>query len=278
MDTRQVLTGVFVALAVFLIAQTVISWTTPEPPPAATQPAAPAIAPGAAPAQPGVSPVPAVATPATTPATTPAPRQALYFTAAPSRAPLTIGGSDEDVLELTLTPRGAGVESIRLTARNEKGRYVNRAEAEGNEPYEVVSPVVTADNTYVSFATHEIKIQEYDQSWNLSDLVWTTAESSASEVVFTAELRPADGGDALLRLRKGYRLEPGKPFVELGMTIENSADQPFDNAASIQDGPPRRDSSVKSPMYDMRKLMVARNQARAVTSRRRICRSGSLRS
>ena len=263
MDTRQLITGLLLALAAFFAYQWILNKFYPPPPPA-TQPAVTETAP---------APTPTTRTAAETqppaPRTTaPAPRRDLVLSTGESREPVTIGGKPDDALELTLTPRGAGVDSIRLTQRR-NGQYVHRAEAKDDKPYEILDQMQGGAGPLVSFATHRIRIKEYDdRSWRLDDLVWRT-EATDERVVFTTALQAAGSDDVLLRLTNTYELPPDKPLINLGLTIENTSSRPLtvtieqDAAASI-----RRES----PMYEMRRLLAARHTGETVESSKTVQR------
>jgi YidC/Oxa1 family membrane protein insertase len=263
MDTRNLLTGVFLALAVFLAGQLVAGWLWPPPPPPDTPPREHV----AAPLTPPTGPVgEATTAPAADhPAPTTTPSRELQFTAGPSSALLTLGGRPDDVLELTLSPRGAAVESIRLTTWDDqaKTRYKYGATAERSDPYEVVAPVLGLAGRFASFATHQIRIDEYGYSWKLSDLTWHVAAASAEAVTFTTALRAGDSDADVVRLTKTYELAGGKPLVNLALSLDNVSDRPL-TVTLFQDAATgiRRES----PMYEMRRLLAARRTEGRVES------------
>ena len=270
MDTRQLITGLLLALGIFFVYQFIINKVYPprQPPPAATQPAPPETVYSPQPqSQASPESLPA----ATTPSTEPALRGEFIFTAGPSREAITIGnhGEPNSALELTLTPRGAGVESIRLTTRK-NGHYRYSVEADRRQPYEIVEPMVGRTDSYVSFATDKIVIREYDnRSWSLHDLVWTVAESSEQHVVFTTALLSADSGEELLELSKTYRLQPGQPLVNLGLEVRNVFDRPL-TISVVQDG--AVGIHRESPMYEMRRLIAAQFDGQTVTTAKAVQR------
>jgi len=247
------------ALAVFLAYQFIINRIyPPRPLPPASLPAETASEQGST-SQVASSP----ASVETVPASQPLPAGELAFVAGPSREPVVIGGRRGDALKLKLTPRGAAVASLHLTSRTD-GRYVYRAEADGDEPCPVLEPV-EGGTPPVSFATEKIAIREFgNRSWPLDDLVWSLDESrsGANEAVFTTTLLTVDGAQELLRLVKSYRLREGQPLVDLSLSVENVSDRPF-TVQLVQHGPTgiRRES----PMYDMRRLLAAQFDGQTVT-------------
>jgi YidC/Oxa1 family membrane protein insertase len=242
MQARQVLTGLLLALAAFVAYQYLISHLFPERP---TQ--VPASAP--APAQ---MPPTAQATAPSAQASLPATGPGLVFTAGPSTESLTIGQRGVHQLELVLSPRGASVEYIRLIAR-QKGRYVYRAAINQDDPYELVSPVYSADNVWTSFAAKELQVREFgNYSWALDGLVWTVAESSPEHAVFTATLQ-SDHHD-VLRLTVSYRLAADKPLCYRELGIQNLSEEPLTVLLTQHAATGIR---RESPQYDMRRAIVA---------------------
>lgn len=252
-EARRLVVALCAALAVFLGYQLVVAYffpqaqpatsTTTTPPPPATPLPASERANGAPP------PLPATAAAAT------APGAALSLVAATEEVgPLLLGGRDGDALRLTLTPRGAALSRIELCARNDKGRFVHRAKIDSDEPYELLSPVPADEPQYYSFATYRVSIREYDnQSWRLDTLPWEVAEHSPDKTVFTTALRSADGRE-LLRFRKSYTLQPGKPVLGLDLVVQNAGSEPL-TIWIDQDGP----IGIRQEhlQYDMRQLLTA---------------------
>ena len=110
------------------------------------------------------------------------------------------------------------------------------------------------ERTQYSFATHQLRIEQLSQSWNLADLVWAVAEKSPHKVVFTTEFGTGQPGGELLRLRKVYTLHPGKPVFDLELAVENASAAPVKFRLE-QDGPLGiREESLQ---YDMRRLLTA---------------------
>jgi len=258
MQTRQLLTGMLLALAVFFAYQWALSLFLPPRPAPTTQPT---------PAVPPTTQVVAETRPAESiPATTTIPRRELAFSEGESQAPLTIGGGAADALRLTLSPRGAGVEAIRITQQH-KNRYVYRTAAGQNEPYEILDldtlrSVAGGREVPLSFATRQIRIAEYgDRAWPLEELVWRVAEATPQRVVFTTTLLTVDRDEPVLRLTKAFELQPGQPLVNLALTLENAGDQPL-GLILEQDGP----TSIRreAEQYDMRRVMVARREAQTL--------------
>jgi len=254
MQARQVLTGLLLALAAFVAYQYLISHLFPERP---VEP--PASAP--APPQPP-SPL-AQATAPSPQASIPATGRELVFTAGLSTESLTIGRRGTDQLELVLSPRGASVEYIRLIAL-EKGRYVYRAAVDRDEPYELVSPVYSAESVWTSFAARELQVREFgNYSWPLDGLVWTVAESSPEHAVFTATLRTGDDQD-VLRLTVSYRLAPDRPLCYRELKVENLSEQSLTVLLTQHAATGIR---RESPQYDMRRAIVAAMDPKSQTVR-----------
>jgi YidC/Oxa1 family membrane protein insertase len=272
MNTRQLITGLLLAAAVFLAYQFLVPAPRPPQPtsrPTGTEaaPTVPTSGPGAAAAPSGAG---SAAAGAPQPATATAPQREFYFTEGPTREPVTVGGRPDDALEVTLTPRGAGVESMRITQRR-KGRYEYRADAKSEKPYQILDPLFRDPDELVSFATHEILIRERDnQRWALDGLIWTIAESSAERAVFTTTLHAPDGDEELLRLSKTYELQPGRPLLQLTLTLANLSPQPL-TVTVQQDGP--LGIHHEAEVYDMRRLIAVQRESDALKLAKAVQRS-----
>jgi YidC/Oxa1 family membrane protein insertase len=261
MSTRQLVTALIVAFAAFFAYQYLISWIYPRrTPPTASQPAPAAVAPTAptasapSPAAPfGSEPAAGIAS-APVPATEAAAEQ-FQFAPASSVQSFVLGGAPHYDVQLSFTSRGAAVQWIRLTTRNNEGKYVYNTSPGVNEPYEVVKPVKDSQ-TYDSFATYEIRIREFgDHAWHLADLPWTVARQTDDLVEFTTTLRSVDGDRQLIRLTKSYTLVPDKPLVDMRLAADNLSDRPL-TIKLTQDaavGIPR-----ESSYGDMRRVMAAK--------------------
>ena len=212
-------------MAVFIAYQWIINYVYPprKPLPTDTQPAATQTAPAEPPAT-----TPSTQSTQPSMASRPASHDQLAFTAGHSSESITIGGKTGDALEMTLTPYGAGVDSIRITQR-ENGYFAYRVKADSDEPYEVLDQMQgDEDRPLVSFATHRIRIEEYgDRGWLLDDLTWQVAATSETGVTFTTVLRAANSDQDLLRLTKTYELLPDQPLFNVDLTIENAGAQPL---------------------------------------------------
>ena len=254
-DARRMIVGMLVALAVYIAYQYVINKFYPPRPPAPATTTGVAQPPEQGTSHTTTAAAPASGSPATSAATAPS-RPALTLVTGADTAPIVFGGEEGDALRMELTPHGAGLATLQLYARDKKGRFVYRTAPHENEPYELIIPVDDGKLRQYSFATHRIWIEQYDQSWNLADVVWTVAEKSAHKVVFTTKLTSGFEGGDLLRLTKTYALEDGKPIFDLSLVIENIGTAPL-NVLVEQDGP--LGICEESPQSDMRRLLTAQS-------------------
>ena len=256
---RTLVTGLLLALGVFIAYQYVISWVyPPRKPPAPGEPAAVAPAPPGA-TQPGAG-EPSGTQPsfaeAAPPATATAPTaEQFHFVRGSSLNNIVLGGAPRYDVQLSFTSRGAAVEWIRLTTRNEEGNYVYNSAPGVNEPYQLIKPVQDTE-TYDSFATAEIQIREMgDHTWRLADLPWIVSAQTDESIAFTTTLQQVEGDERLVRLTKTYTLVPEKPLVDLSLTAENLSTRPL-TIKLTQDaavGIPR-----EGPSTDMRAVMAAK--------------------
>ena len=265
METRRLITAMLTAMAVFFAFQFIVAKFRPAPPP----PTPDAERVTASPETGGT----------TADADTPAPgdqrdqRDREVFTFAPGTSvdAVILGGGPEDHLRAELTPRGAAVANLWLTARRGTGEdreYVYRQAPREDEPYHLLQPVFNGDDAHHSFVTHRIIIKERgDEVRPVDDLNWQVVPAAAGTdasrtVVFQTTLRsPDDPARGLLRLTKTYELLAGQPLINLTLAVENLSDQQL-TVSIEQDGPlgiPREQAQ-----YDMRRLIAAFNDSGTV--------------
>lgn len=164
-------------------------------------------------------------------------------------------GDAGDPLRVELSPMGAAVDSIWLTERTPKGRFVHRKSAESQDPYEVLGPMKTREGEARAFATHQIWIDEPERrSWPLDRLLWRLARQSDREAVFTTELNSDASSAPILRLTRTYRLVAGKPLILMSTQIENLGDRPR-TIRIAQDGP--GGVQREDLFHDSRRLIAA---------------------
>ncbi len=218
------MTGLVLALGIFFVYQFMINWLYPPRPRATPPPGTEQPAPVSQPVP--VSPVPGSAPAAEAPASGSPATAAASFSLTPglSVEPIVLG-RPEDRLALTLSPIGAGVNSIRLTTRG-RDEYAYAATAKGDTPYEIVAPQVTFTDTYSSFQTSQLQIRELDDArWPLNDLTWQVDEEAPDHATFSTTLRTAGDKQEWLRIRKTYRLVPERPLFEMTLSVENLSDR-----------------------------------------------------
>ena len=255
-DTRRIVMAMFVAMAVLIGYQLIVNKLLPprpQPPAPTAAESTPATGPAPSPstspsmmAAPGSAPTSGVA------ASAPVPM--FSFTAGEDPNSIPFGGQEGDALLMELNPRGATLATLDFFAKNKKGKFVYLAAATGDTPYQLIAPVEDGERTRYSFATHKLRIEQFNQSWDLADLVWAVAEKSPHQVVFTTQLGTGQPGGELLRVRKVYTLHPGKPVFDLELAVENASAAPL-KVRIEQDGP--LGIRQESPQYDMRRLLTA---------------------
>ena len=252
-EARRTIVAMLVAMGVFFAFHVIVTKLYPPKPAPTTQASQPAAEPltaGQTPAS-GATSAPSMA--AGSRPTTAAAGSVTVMGGADT-APVFLGGVDGDALKIELDPRGATLSDLWLYAKNKKGQFVHRADAESNEPYHLLAPV--DDDRFRSYATTRVWIAEFDNRyWDLDNVAWAVAAQTAGQVIFTATLR--DGEQDLLRFTKTYQLLAGKPVFELNLTVENVSDRPL-TVRLDQDGP----LGIKQEhmQYDMRKLLVTQFQ------------------
>lgn len=249
METRQLIIGLCLAVAVYLIYARLYSAfaPTPKPPVSTTE---------TVDAEP-TREVPAGST-ARGAESRAAPLQ-LAFSSGVATEPIRLGGGEGEVLEVVLSPVDASIETIRLTERDpKKKRYRYRTSADSQDPVCLISPVAGANHVYRSFGTARLRIEGRGAGWPLSNLVWQVSEASPSRVVFTTALAPTDGSASLLRVDKTYALEPGRPILRLALDVTNLSGEPL-TVELVQDGPVG--ILREHAQYDMRRLGAAWHDA-----------------
>ncbi|MEW6254163.1 MAG: hypothetical protein AB1716_26230, partial [Planctomycetota bacterium] len=244
---------------VFVGYQLILAKFFPPPPPA-TQPAhatAPAAATGPAATPPAPPGAPALGTPPQpAPAAPSGPTQPTYiFAGGDTAGPVELGGRAGDALRAALSPRGAALVHLELTAQGKDGNYLYRSRPRVAEPYRILQPVEdTSGGVHLSFTTARLRVEEHDRSYPLDDLTWRILEQSPERVVFAAALRSAEGGAELLRLRKTYALHAQRPVLDIELTLENAGPAPL-TVQIDQNGP--LGIRQEGRQGDMRKVLAA---------------------
>ncbi|HVP12333.1 MAG TPA: YidC/Oxa1 family insertase periplasmic-domain containing protein [Phycisphaerae bacterium] len=146
------------------------------------------------------------------------------------------GFSNPYEFSVTVTPRGAGVESVKLS------RYRNKvAKSRRNpdhDPYDLLQVVKNPQNEkeYASLVTDWVRVVREDKARkkqsleiHLDDKVWSL-EKTADDHGETATLRTTikEAGADLLAIEKTYRVEKGSHDLQIGLSFRNLSDQPFD--------------------------------------------------
>ncbi|MCH7871927.1 MAG: YidC/Oxa1 family insertase periplasmic-domain containing protein, partial [Planctomycetes bacterium] len=148
----------------------------------------------------------------------------------------TLGGRDDEwKLEATFSQRGAALETLHLTERKSNEQFVHRIDTDGNEPYQLLSPVNDGQRTALSFTTEEIRVEDSDHSYSLSDVVWNRDSKSVGKVVFSTPLASPDG-KPLLKLVKTFEIEPNSVMIYLSLSVQNLSDHDI-KVALTQNGP-----------------------------------------
>ncbi|RMF75080.1 MAG: membrane protein insertase YidC [Planctomycetota bacterium] len=242
METKNLLRAMIAAAAVFIVFNIVYARFFPPK----SQPTTPA----------GGTSQPA----ATTPSSTTQPedgrirgeRSALRVAEQVRRIQL---GKPGDPLTIELTSLGAAVETIRLTAQDKRGRYVHRAQVDGNDPYTVITPVPDGLRTHASYETTKLWITRggRDYEWSLSDVNWDVVEQDDDHVAFGTTLTPEDAAVPWLEIRKTFSRVPDKPLILLSLHVKNPSDEPI-SVAFEQAGP----IGIRKEhlQYDMRRVSV----------------------
>ncbi len=157
---------------------------------------------------------------------------------APATETVTLGDDRENNEEtgfanpyefsVVVTPRGAGVESMKLS------RYRNAIpkdkELSGDDPYDLLRLLKdpTSEKTFASFVTHYLKITEGNKSpvVNLGDAAWSI-EKTTDDKGETATLQTTVNRDEapVVKIRKTYRLDKGSSNLQIGLQVENASDK-----------------------------------------------------
>lgn len=259
-EFRRLIAALVVATGVFFAYQLTVRYLFPPPP----TPPATASAPGGPPAMPAVQPpaaqpvaplAPAATAPSTTPTAPSLDKGALPYVASSLEDARShvLGGRDGDALRIELSPAGASVSTLALTARKPNGRYVHRRTIRDEEPFVLVAPVSVGPRDYHSFDTQRVRVVELNQAFDLDRAIWKLESATAEEAVFTSVLRDGEDRD-LLRFRKTYALRDGKPIFTIRLEIENAGSQPL-TVSIDQDGP--MGMAEVDPAHDTRLLMSA---------------------
>jgi YidC/Oxa1 family membrane protein insertase len=274
-EFRRILVAMLVAMAVFIGYRMVVVQLFPEP----EEPIpAERTVPEGQPAPPPATTQDAPVAPTTAPETGPAgtlqvdvaptePTGGLELSAGDEEdaEPIVLGGTAGAALKLELIPRGGSVTRLWLYRRDDDGEFVHSAEAGVNEPYELLSP--GTDTTFASFTTHRIWVDEwtdrYPEGLRLSKLAWEVDDDGElpDAVAFTATIRDAAGAP-VLSVRKRYAIVPGKPVVELTLTVANHSEARL-TVRLDQDGP----AGVQKEhiQYDMRRLLSTQMEGNVVS-------------
>ncbi len=260
-DSRRIVVAMFAALVVLIGYQLIVARLLPPRPPPAAPGTTETAAPG--PATTGPAAATAPGPPGSAPASTAsAPERTYSLTAGDQREPILFGGQDGDALRIELSPRGAGLATVELFAKDKKGHFVHRTTPSADAPYRLITPVHDGEREHYSFSTQRIWIEPYNQEWGLSDLCWVVAESSPRKVVFTTTLGSGAPGGELLHLSKTYTLpRPEAPVLTLELAVQNASASPL-TVRVEQDGP--LGIRQENPQYDMRRLLTAQSTGRTV--------------
>jgi len=130
-------------------------------------------------------------------------------------------------MAVTIQPRGAAVEAIRLSRyRNEIPR--NRRNP-GEDPYDLVQPIVdpATGEANLSFRTERLRLVDDKQELDLGHVDWSV-EKSVDERSESAILRTTVSrqGQPVLGLAKTYRLEKGGYHLHVTLAVENKSSTP----------------------------------------------------
>lgn len=217
METRNLITGIVVALLVYVVYMTIY---TKFVKPALPQPPAPV---------PGASGDGAAATTqqptsgASSGAIFSAPTTAMEWTGGETADAIVLGG-DQDALRLVLAPRGAAVERLDLTERRGGKRYEYRESADADQPYPMIRPVERADAApFAALATSSLRVGGVE--FALDQVLWRAERVDAHNAVFSATLRSADGD--VLRVTKTYVVASGQRLFDVLLRVENLTERPL---------------------------------------------------
>lgn len=177
---------------------------------------------------------------------------------------VVLGGGPQDAIELTLSPVGASVDTLRITERNKKGALVHFNSPENKTPYRLLSPIELADgSTLRSYATRRMWIQQRaNEERRLDDLIWTLspdtpAGAGARRITFVANLRSTKLDHPVLRLAKTYELTDTPQMFHVSLQLENLQSEPL-TVTVEQDGP--TGITLEGLQYDMRRVAWGRRK------------------
>ena len=237
----------FFAMAVFFAYQWIYNWAYPHTPPAAPTDAA---------SQPASGPNATASAPGSVPST--AAVDTYVFVAGGTAEEVRIGGGATDPLEITLSPRGAGVRFLKLT-RQKNARYIHRQAAESNEPYTVLAPVALPERELLSYAVEQLTVRtDRVFQWPLDDKLWRLESSDARSATFSTALRSPDGAEQLLQLTRSYTLDPQKSLLTIRTRVQNLSGGSLE--ASLRHVGPIG-IQLDDPVYRTLRLVVARRAA-----------------
>ena len=125
-------------------------------------------------------------------------------------------------MEVVVSSRGAGVESIRLSRH--RNHVAKDKKNPDHDPYDLLAPVdiTPSGPPIISFATERLLLVEDKQTVEMADANWSLIEQKDNSGQ-TAELQTVIRHDEtdILRLVRTYRLAKGEHDLKMGMTIEN---------------------------------------------------------
>ena len=173
-------------------------------------------------------------------------------TNAPSAATVTLGNDRQDNpqtkfanpydMGVVITPRGAGVESLKLSRHRDKPpadpKHPN------DDPYPLLRPVENPQGgqPYDSFVTESIRLLDEKATVPLDDVIWSVRNESVAEgenVVLQTRIKgpQSPGGEVdVLEITKTYLLRRKTPCLLIGFEIRNLSDKP-QNVLLTERGP-----------------------------------------
>lgn len=128
--------------------------------------------------------------------------------------------------QIELTTRGAAVKTVTLSEFDDRNK-------DNPKPFVLLKPIDAGERPIYTLANTSLSLTGNKGSSNtlvfpLERLNWTVAEQSADKAVFEAllgQVETRDGQRILtvpqIRLRKTYRIEPGRYDLTCELTIEN---------------------------------------------------------
>lgn len=158
-------------------------------------------------------------------------------------------------LEVQVDPRGAGVDTIRMSQhRNEIARDRRNP---GEDPYDLVQPVIDPKTGVqrISFVTERIRLVEEKQDIDLSRVTWAAEkkeDGDSQSAILRAEVRR--GGQPVLEVVKTYRLRRGSYHLERSITVENRS--PVGRRVVVVEGGPIGFRN-EDPQRDSRRVVAA---------------------